>query len=200
MDFKERVCNELIICAAIYKSIFIDYDYLIYSSDFTKESYYIISAYEENYAHLTGVHSLISARDFYLRCLNGTLRESDFDFIDMHKDEKSVKGTVRRKLKSLAELPNLFSQNLKAEECFSKGRVYCVIATANNQITIGFVKTENILPKTLLKGNCLNQTKAVDVSLVLRRNRCSDKFDTIIQGDIETFCPLFPDIYLCEYL
>ena len=67
MNFKQRVCNELISGAAIYKSVLMDYDYLIYSNDFDKSPYYILSANEDNYAHLTGVNYLISPYDFFLQ-------------------------------------------------------------------------------------------------------------------------------------
>ena len=39
--------------AAIYKKVFVDYDYLIYSENFKNKPYYIISAAEDNYPHLT---------------------------------------------------------------------------------------------------------------------------------------------------
>lgn len=181
-SYKQSVCEKLINSAAIYKSVFMDFEYLIYSTAFTIEPYYIISAIEGNFSHLTGVKILVPAYDFYVACLGGTLKETDFDFIDKHHGEKSVKGTIRRKFKAFSELPYLFSRDLKAEESFSKGDIHCTIGTSDNQITLGFIRSP-VRPMTLLKGNCLNPANTVDVSLVLRRTRGSSNFDTIIQGE-----------------
>jgi len=194
MDFKQRVHNSIIAGATIFKSVFLDFEYLVYSPKFNKNKYYIISANEDNYQHLTGVHSLISAQNFFIECYNGTIKESDFDFIKGNKSEKSIKGSVREKIMAISQLSTLFSSKLQAEENFSKGKVHCFLATTDNQITVGFVNAKNALPQTLLRRNQLDHTKFVDISLVLRRNRGSDKFDTILQGDIEPFCLLFPYI------
>jgi len=187
MNPKERIRIELIRSASIYQSILMDYDYLIYSEAFKSEPHYILTAHGDNYAHLTGVHSLVSASEFYSRCLNGTLTVSDFDFVDKYQSEKSVRNTVRKKLSSFSYLPHLFSQGLKAEESFSKGKVHCFIAAANNNVTLGFVETEEVLPKTLLKGNLISEKNSVDITLMLRRSRGSNKFDTILHSDVNRF-------------
>ena len=183
MDFKQRVHREIISGAAIYKSEFLDFEYLIYSPEFIHNPYYIISANKDNYEHLTGVHSLISAQDFFVECYNGTIKETDFDFIKGRKSEKSIKGSVREKIKSLPLLAGFFSSKLQAEENFSKGKVHCFLAAADSQITLGFVKAKNVVPSTLLKGQKLDAAKAVDISLILRRDKGADFFDTIVQGE-----------------
>jgi len=192
MSFKERVCKELIIGATEYKTMLLDYEYLIYSDKFKNKPYYIIKAYGENYAHLTGVRSVISAFDFFNNCISGTLEESDFDFVDKYKSEKSVIGTVRRKLYCLGNLSDLFSNNLQAEENFNKGRVHCTLAAFNQTFTIGFIETDFLLPQTIMKGDCLNKNNSVDISLVLRRNRDTSQFDTVIKGNAEQFKIDFP--------
>jgi len=178
MSPKQRICDNLIDSAKIYQSVFMDYDYLIYSNHFTIVPYYIISGIEGNFAHLTGVKPLIPARDFYLACLDSTLRETDFEY----RNEKSVKGTVKRKLKSFFELPRFFCRDLKAEENFSKGNILCTVGTADNLITVGFIQLPHVRPMTLLKGNRLDPLKAVDITLVLRRDKGSKEFNAVIQG------------------
>ena len=195
VSFKERVRNEIIKGASIYKFIFCDYEYLIYSKNFKEQPYYIISANEDNYQHLTGVNTNLSPREFFIKCLNGTITETDFNFKKGYKSEKSIKGSVREKIISLPELSILFSSELQAEESFSKGVVNCLLATTNKTITLGFVNRIKSRPNTLLKGNQLNKTKSVDISLVLRRNKGADKFRDVIQGDIiDEFVSLFPDL------
>ena len=197
MTFKERVHIEITKGAAVYKAVFINFEYLIFSNDFKIKPYYIIRAEEDNYPHLTGVRILLSAQDFYNACLNGTLKEADFDFISTSRTEKEVIGSVRRKIQVLPLLSTFFTNSLQAEEGFSKGSVHCSLATADNSLTIGFVDVAVLRPKTLLKKNELNSQKAADVTLILRRNRGADKFDTIMQGDIEGFSALYQEI-LCE--
>ena len=186
-SFKQRVRNELIAGANIYKSTFIDYEYLIYGDGFKAQQYYIIGAYENNYQHLTGVGSDLTADIFFQKCLDGTLQEADFGFIRKDQCEKSVKGSVRRKIKLLPSLSTIFSNDLQAEESFTKNNIRCSLATADNRMTIGFIYTNKAIPKTLLAGNELNPKNIVDVSVVLRRNRNADKFDEIIKGDANNF-------------
>jgi len=172
MEFKTRVRNSIIAGASIYKEVFVNYDYLVYSSGFTNKTYYIISAAEDNYPHLTGVNPLMSAQEFYNKCLNCTLREEDFNFSSSYSNEKEVKGSVRRKILMLPTLDTLFARNLQAEEEFSKGNVFCSLGTTDNALTIGFISSNATLrPKTLLKNNELNPSKAVDVAFILRRTR-----------------------------
>lgn len=59
-----------------------------------------MSAEKDNFQHLTEVHSQISAQNFFDKCIDGSLSEDDFDFIEKGQDEKSVKGTVRRKIRA----------------------------------------------------------------------------------------------------
>lgn len=117
-NFKERVRLTIISMAKLYKEKYVDYEYLICSQAFFERAYYIIDAKEDNFQHLTGVHTSLSAKDFFNKCYNGTLRDIDFDFIKKGQDEKSVKGTVRRKIKVLPDMMGLFDNVLLAEEKF----------------------------------------------------------------------------------
>ena len=196
MTFKQRVHSEIIKGAAIYQKVFAGYEYLIYSENFKNKPYYIISAAEDNYPHLTGVNSLLSAQAFFDKCLDGSLSESDFDFSSKNRSEKEVIGSVRRKIQILPLLDTIFQMKLQAEEGFVKGKVSCSLATADNAITIGFADTTLLRPKTLLKSNELNPNKAVDITLILRRNRGLENFDTVIQGNAEEFSKAFPGMFM----
>lgn len=68
------------------------------SDAFKHKEYYIIDGKEDNYQHLTGVNSLISAQEFFYKCYEGTLTVDDFNFVKRGQDEKAVKGSVTRKL------------------------------------------------------------------------------------------------------
>jgi len=195
VTFKKRVFEAIKNGAAVYKSVFIDFEYLVFSSDFKNKPYYIISAEEDNYPHLTGVNILLPAQDFYNSCINGTLQETDFDFASKSRSEKEVIGSVRRKIQMLPLITTFFINSLQAEEDFSKGSVHCSLATADNTLTIGFVDVKVLRPKTLLKKNELNPQNATDVTLILSRKKGNDKFNIIVQGDINDFVALYPEIY-----
>ncbi|MCQ2513208.1 MAG: PBECR4 domain-containing protein [Lachnospiraceae bacterium] len=183
-SFKERVKESVIQCAGAYKSYSVDYEYLICSSAFTKNCYYIISAHEDNYLHLTGVHTVLDAATFFEKCLEGTLQESDFDFCKSNQSERDVKGSVRRKINSLPSIMSMLSTDTFVEEDFSKNRIRCALAAGSVSATLGFVVVEKAKPMTLLKGNELDETKSEKIEIVLRRKAGDDKFTDIFSGDV----------------
>lgn len=80
-----------------------------------------MSAHEDNYLHLTGVHTNLGASAFFQKCYDGTLEESDFDFNKDGQSESEVKGSVRRKINALGAIMGIFSGGTIAEEDF---RIY----------------------------------------------------------------------------
>ncbi len=186
ISFKERVRQTVIDCSKKYKSNYVDYDYLVCSKAFTKKDYYIISAYEDNYQHLTGVHSLISPQDFFNKCYDGSLSECDFDFIKKGQSEKSVKGSVREKIAVLDSTMDLFSYpEIYVEESFHKNRVFCSFATAINSFTLGFANDKYATPKSLLKNNKLsNNLNKVD--LIIRKHKTEELYNEIVLVNNET--------------
>ncbi|MCF0115541.1 MAG: hypothetical protein HUJ56_09320 [Erysipelotrichaceae bacterium] len=173
------------LCAKEYKNYYVDYEYLIVSQAFVKNSYYIVSAHEDNYLHLTGVHTNLTASDFFDKCYTGTLKESDFDFFKNGQIEKTVKGSVRRKIANFAMIMSMFTSNTMVEEDFKKNRIKCTLAAANASVTLGFIVVGKARPMTLLKGNELDLNKSKQIDLVLRRRSGSSKFTDIIAGSID---------------
>lgn len=189
-SFKERVKDALIKNAYSYKKYYVDYEYLLCSKAFSNNDYYIVSAYEDNYLHLTGVNTTLGAELFFEKCYKGTLEESDFDFSKKGQNEKEVKGSVRRKINSLPNIMNMFTVGTLVEEDFEKNRIRCELAAGNVCVTLGFVVVGNAKPMTLLKGNELDGTKAKKIDLVLRRKKGEMKFSDMLLGDearLETY-------------
>ena len=137
--FKTKVKDKLIRCAEIYKSVFMDYEYLICSTAFKIKPYYIISATKDNYLHLTGVNTKLKASEFFSKCITKTLTESDFDFIKKNQTEKEVKGYVRKKMHVLSQITDILKSDVFTEEQFKKGRIFCSFATSTKNFTFGFV-------------------------------------------------------------
>ena len=181
-SFKERVKEILINNADSYKKYYVDYEYLLCSNAFEKCEYYIISAYEDNYLHLTGVHTQLSATAFFEKCYKGTLDETDFDFCKSGQNEKDVKGSVRRKINALSAIMDMFNVGTSVEEDFTKNRIRCSLAAADISATLGFIVAGKAKPMTLLKGNELNLTKAKKLDLVLRRKSGEEKFSEMLIG------------------
>lgn len=141
-----------------------------------------MKAYENNYLHLLGVHTTLNPKEFFCKCLDGTLNDEDFDFNFFGKNENEVKGTVRRKINSLKHLESFFENITGIEEKFGKGNVSCAIAGSDDAITIGYANSKSCVPMTLLKGNELSD-KRIPCDLLLSKSANSEKFDSIIIGD-----------------
>ena len=182
ISFKERVRLNAIKYSTIYKKEFVDKEYLIFSNDFKENKYYKLKAYENNYLHLLGVHTTMNPKEFFNKCLDGTLNDNDFDFCFSGKNENEVKGTVRRKIKSLKHLDSFFSNITGVEEKFGKGNISCAIAGSDNAITIGYANTKTCVPMTLLKGDELSN-KRIICDILLSKNTNSELYESVIIGD-----------------
>lgn len=182
-SFKERVKETVIQNAYSYKKYFVDYEYLLCSAAFVKNEYYIVSAYEDNYLHLTGLHTSLDASTFFEKCYKGNLQETDFDFCKNGQNENEVKGSVRRKINSLPTIMDMFNAGTSVEEDFEKNRIRCALAAGNVSATLGFAVAGKAKPMTLLKGNELNSAKAKKLDLVLRRKSGETKFTEMLIGD-----------------
>ena len=184
-SFKERVKETVIKNAYSYKKYFVDYEYLLCSPAFVTNQYYIVSAHEDNYLHLTGLHTNLDAATFFERCYNGSLKESDFDFCKRGQNEREVKGSVRRKINSLSSVMDMFNIETLVEEDFAKNRIRCALAAGNISATLGFVVVGKAKPMTLLKGNELDLKKAEKLNLVLRKKSGESKFTDMLIGDAD---------------
>ena len=65
-SFKEKVRLKLMDCAVLYYELLVQKDYLIFSRDFKYQKYYIVSTFEDNFLHLTGVHINLKAKKFWV--------------------------------------------------------------------------------------------------------------------------------------
>lgn len=157
MSFKERVKESLIESARVYKDVFLDREYLIYSSKFKYKKYYEIAAKEDNFLHLTGVSTNLKAKLFFEKCYSSSLEIDDFEILTAQQ-----KGSVRRKVNILKDALNIFYTEFLVEEKFIKNKISCSFASSDSRATLGFTKTEKAKPQTLLKGNLLKNPVKVE--------------------------------------
>ena len=183
LTFKQRVAQTAITYATVYESEYLKYEYLVCSEAFSSQDYYIIAACADNYRHLIGVNTAISADDFFAKCLSGTLTEDDFDFVKNGQSEAAVKGSVRRKINALPHFFSMLGSPLVAQEKFIKNRVSCTFATTDKCVTVGYVTVGKSRPKTLLKGDELEEEKCRKVDLILRRPTGEKLFNEIVCGN-----------------
>ena len=168
VSFKSRVKTTLIECAKGYQKYYLEHNYLICSCAFHEKKYYIVQANETNFLHLTGVGTDLTPKEFFTKCMKGSLTEEDFDFFKKGKTEKEVIGSVRRKIKALPYMMNLWTDTTLVEEDFKKNTINCSFAAGNSFCTLGFSITSTVKPKSLLKGNELDLSKADSLLFVLR--------------------------------
>lgn len=186
ISFKKRVVQTAVDQARQYKDVFVDFEYLLCSKAFVKQDYYILAADTSNYRHLIGVNTSVSAEDFFTKCIDGTLQESDFDFIKSGRTEREIKGSVRRKIKSLPFFTSMIGKDLVVQEDYVKNGVLCSLATTDCNVTVGFINSQKSRPKTLLWGDSLDWDKAEYVDLILRRKSGDVFFSEIIVGTEKT--------------
>ena len=194
VSFKTRVKETAIRVAPDYYLYYVCHDYLIVSDAFQSFPYYIVKAEKDNYLHLLGVSTKLSASFFFDKCLNGTLEESDFELFGRGQDEKHSKGSIRRKIKALPLISGLFTDSSLIEENFSKNTVMCSFASSDGSCTLGFIATPSARPKTLLVGNELNLSKAKNLKVVLSKGRDENKYSKVIVGTDEDVISVFDSI------
>ncbi|MCD8194690.1 MAG: PBECR4 domain-containing protein [Coprobacillus sp.] len=186
-SFKEYIKQTLFSVAPLYHSYFAERKYLIISPTFKNRTFYIISSSDNNFLHLTGLDTTLNRYDFYKKCENKTLNDNDFAISYTTKYGTKVgKSTIEAKLSVLPDIIGIFNQNVLIEEDFEKGNhVYCKVAFGKTYMTLGFDGDDYFSPKTLLKGQYIDSSKANKPILILSGPRkVEDKFDTIIVGDI----------------
>ena len=189
ISFKARVAKQVSQYASGFQSVFVDYEYLVCSKAFTQKPFYIVTAKQDNYMHLTGI-PFKDAQLFFDKCINSSLAEVDIGFVKKGQSESEVKGSIRRKISVLPNLISIFSKSLMAEESFSKNRVICSFGTSDGACTVGFTLTHNenpmVKPMTLLSKSELDMAKSKPVDLILRRKTGYIKFDTLIFGNADS--------------
>ncbi len=159
MDNNEEIFDiksALILSAQSYFKL-LRVEIVISSHDLIIKEVYRLRFFKENFLHLTGVNTDLKKKDFFDKCLIGTINENDYKF-GPYNDRK----TVKRKLKQLLNVGNFFDAAIFVQENFVKNKIICNIATCDGKCTIGFVDNKVYLrPKTILTNNHLDQNKPI---------------------------------------
>ena len=150
MPFKEEIKAKLTVAAIEYQKL-LNIDFIIKSPDFKLKDEYTLRFHEDNFLHLTGVETKLTAKIYYEKCLGGTLLNEDFDC----ESSSQIKGKVKEKLKHLVTIGEFFNKDLIFQEYYKKNKVECKLATSDGKCTLGFKEISNniCVPLTLLNKN-----------------------------------------------
>lgn len=90
-SFTQRVKETVIHSAYLYKKYYVEYEYLLCSKAFEKSEYYIISAHEDNYLHLTGLHTDLDALSFLRSVIVALYKKVILIFAKMDRMKKKLR-------------------------------------------------------------------------------------------------------------
>lgn len=144
---KKKAIEILVQCGALYQQNLANQNYLILYGDSIRPEQMELRFLPQNFKHLTGVvlRSDISNNQFYKKCVNRKLKESDFSF--------SADGTTPLKLSVLPLLFNLH-KNVKMVSKYdhSKVKLETDTLTGGQHGCLGFIMEQvYCAPNTALK-------------------------------------------------
>ncbi len=155
-EFQIKVRESLLLAAKDYLSLVSEI--VVFESDkFVVQKRYVLKFTKGNFLHLTGLSSTLSAAEFFEKCLDGSISFDDF-YLDLQR----TKSTIKKKLKNLVNLSEMFNEKVLIQESFIRNRIVCKIATSDGKRTLGFIDGHYCLyPNTLLDKNHLDLSKPI---------------------------------------
>ena len=160
-SFKEKVLHSILVGAQSYRKL-LGIDFKVFSPHFVQRQEYLLRFHEDNFLHLTGVLTSLSAKGFFQKAVDGTLSLEAFDC----ESSVSLKGTVRCKARNIRDIGTLLDRAVSVTEKLSSGRVYCFFAASDGSCTLGFVGGRILNPNTLLnKCKIDSKTSIVDFTI-----------------------------------
>lgn len=181
MNKKERDMHVLKECALLYKSNLMNKNLLIVSLYNKQFSLVSVEFNKNNYKHLTGVLTNLSANKFMDALLGDRLSFDDWDYRN--------DGTSQLKIRALPQMVNLhkdarmigaYSGNrvyLKSDMCF--GGVYCYLGLVIDKHNKRF--TEDVyVPNSLINGNIKEDTNNQErIMAIFRKNKKDAKYKEV---------------------
>lgn len=145
---KEEALQTMIKAAKLFQENLCGKKILVVFGDENRPDFVEIKANGENFVHLTGVATSVSAGDFYERLLGRRLSENDFNF--------KQDGTSQLKLSVIESLLSIkYSAQIFGDYNYGRPRLYTKKLMGNIAASIGFVPAgkKYFVPNTILKGD-----------------------------------------------
>jgi hypothetical protein len=188
---KESIRQQIISAAQIYSSELAGKVFLyVYGTEYFEVSFQI-----DQFLHLTGVDTRLSAKDFYRKARKGKLDSKQFFFTRAHP-----MGVAKKKLPCLNRLPDLTTTMVCILKDISTITMMYKLGITNLEFTLGL--TENVgsqgnkindyfLPRTLRVKD-----KAVDISqdgdivdFIFVRDASKNTYEDILFQDVSKEIP-----------
>ena len=168
-SFKQKVLDSILVGAESYQTL-LNLDFIVRSLHFAERHEYLLRFNEDNFLHLTGVLTRLSAKEFYRKAINKTLSLNDFDC----ESTIQLKGTVRCKARNIRDIGTLLDRAFAVTEKLSSGRVYCLFAASDGSCTLGFVGGRVLNPNTLLNKSKIDPNSSVTDFIIEKHRRNND--------------------------
>lgn len=165
-SFKENVLDSILVGAKSYQAL-LGIDFKVKSPSFIERQEYLLRFNEDNFLHLTGVLTSLTAKEFFHKAIDGTLSLDDFDC----ESTVALKGTVRCKARNIRDIGTLLDRAVAVAEKLSSGRVYCLFAASDGSCTLGFVGGRILNPNTLLNKSKIDPNSSITDFVVEKHRR-----------------------------
>lgn len=192
---RAKIVQEIQKAAKIYKQHLVGKRFLyVFDGRFIEVSYKA-----ENFRHLTGVDTDLSAKRFYQYAVKNKLQSTQIYFSSKHPYE-----LCKRKIKHIGEVAMLAStENLMLEEIVTNTRTY-KFGTTDLKFTLcmnkeydenGREKSECYIVESLRDEDCFSKSKNVfEVSHILSRNNDAKKYNEILFMDEDATADSLPEV------
>lgn len=188
---KNVIRQDIIDSAAIYSRSLAGKAFLyVYGKDFFEVSFPV-----ENFLHLTGVETTLSAKDFYKNAKKAKLTNSQFYF-----DWRHPYANARKKLPCLKRLPELTNDMVCILKDMQTVTIVYKLSVTNLEFTLGFTENTDVngnkindffLPMSLrVKDKSVEKSKDGGiVDFIYSKDASVAKYDTLLVEDRNKMIP-----------
>ena len=181
-DKKKLIRQDILDSAVIYSSNLAGKVFLyVYGEEFFEVSFPV-----ENFLHLTGVETKLSAKDFYKNAKKGILTDKQFYFSNRHPY-----ANAKKKLPCLKRLPELTSEMVCILKDMQTVTITYQISVTNLEFTLGLVEdqdnhgkkhSELFLPMSLrVEDSSVEKSLGGEiVDFIFFRDACDSKYKTVL--------------------
>ena len=184
-DKKKLIRQDILDSASIYSRDLAGKVFLyVYGEEFFEVSFPV-----ENFLHLTGVETRLSAKDFYKNAKKGILSDNQFYFSNRHPY-----ANAKKKLPCLKRLPELTSEMVCILKDMQTVTITYKISVTNLEFTLGLVedqdnhgkkRSEMFLPMSLrVEDSSVEKSMGGEiVDFILVRDACDSKYKRVLVKD-----------------
>lgn len=184
-DKKKAIRQEIIDAAKVYSSKLAGMNFLyVYGENFFEVSFPV-----DNFLHLTGVETMLSAKSFYKDAKKGILTTRQFYFTNRHPY-----ATARKKLPCLKRLPELTNGYVCILKELHTVSIVYKLSVTNLEFTLGLTENKDnggnkinelFLPMSLrVEDTSIEKSMGGEVvDFIFSKDASKSKYDTLLVED-----------------